>query len=51
MNSITQNKRYCPHEIKTKVRSVKLYRETCEICTESLPRGRGKGAILSIYRY
>lgn len=31
MNSIAQNKRYCPHEIKTKVSSVKLYRETKDI--------------------
>ena len=31
MNSITQNKRYCPHEIKTKVSAVKLYRETKDI--------------------
>lgn len=31
MNSITQNKRYCPHEIKTKEYSVKLYRETKDI--------------------
>ena len=31
MNSITQNKRYCPHEITTKVYSVKLYRETRDI--------------------
>lgn len=28
MNSITQNKRYCPHEITTKINSVKVYRET-----------------------
>ena len=28
MNSITQNKRYLPHEITTKVNSVKLYRQT-----------------------
>ena len=31
MNSIAQNKRYCPHKIKTKVSSVKLYRETKDI--------------------
>ena len=31
MNSITQNKRYCPHEITTKINSVKLYRETRDI--------------------
>ena len=31
MNSITQNKRYCPHEITTKINSVKLYRETKDI--------------------
>ena len=31
MNSITQNKRYCPHEITTKIYSVKLYRETKDI--------------------
>lgn len=31
MNSVTQNKRYCPHEVTTKVNSVKLYRETKDI--------------------
>ena len=31
MNSITQNKRYCPHEITTKIKSVKLYRQTKDI--------------------
>lgn len=31
MNSITHNKRYCPHEITTKEYSVKLYRETRDI--------------------
>ena len=31
MNSITQNKRYCPHEISTKEYSVKLYRQTKDI--------------------
>ncbi len=31
MNSITQNKRYCPHEITTKINSVKLYRQTKDI--------------------
>ena len=31
MNSITQNKRYCPHEITTKINTVKLYRETRDI--------------------
>ena len=31
MNSITQNKRYCPHEITTKEHSVKLYRQTKDI--------------------
>ena len=31
MNSITQKKRYCPHEITTKINSVKLYRETRDI--------------------
>lgn len=31
MNSITQNKRYCPHEITTKEYSVKLYRQTKDI--------------------
>jgi len=31
MNIITQNKRYCPHEITTKINSVKLYRETNDI--------------------
>jgi len=31
MNSITQNKRYCPHEITTKEYSVKLYRETKDV--------------------
>ena len=31
MNSITHNKRYCPHEITTKIYSVKLYRETKDI--------------------
>jgi len=31
MNSVTQNKRYCPHEVTTKVNSVKLYRETRDI--------------------
>lgn len=31
MNSITHNKRYCPHEITTKIYSVKLYRQTKDI--------------------
>ena len=31
MNSITHNKRYCPHETTTKVYSVKLYRQTKDI--------------------
>ena len=31
MNSITQKKRYCPHEITTKINSAKLYRETRDI--------------------
>lgn len=31
MNSITQNKRYCPHEITTKVYAVRLYRQTKDI--------------------
>lgn len=31
MSSITRNKRYCPHEITTKINSVKLYRETKDI--------------------
>ena len=31
MSSITQNKRYLPHEITTKVNSVKLYRQTKDI--------------------
>ena len=31
MNSITHNKRYCPHEISTKVHAVKLYRDTKDI--------------------
>lgn len=31
MNSITQNKRYLPHEITTKINSVKLYRQTKDI--------------------
>ena len=31
MNSITQNKRYLPHEISTKVQSVRLYRQTKDI--------------------
>ena len=31
MNSITQNKRYLPHEITTKENSVKLYRQTKDI--------------------
>ena len=31
MNSITQNKRYLPHEISTKINSVKLYRQTKDI--------------------
>ena len=31
MSSITQNKRYLPHEITTKVQAVKLYRQTKDI--------------------
>lgn len=31
MNIITQNKRYCPHEITTKVHSVERYRKTGDI--------------------
>lgn len=31
MNSITHNKRYLPHELSTKINSVKLYRQTSDI--------------------
>ncbi len=31
MNSITQNKRYLPHEFTTKINSVTSYRETKDI--------------------
>ena len=31
MNSITQNKRYCPHQLKTRIYAVKLYRRTKDI--------------------
>lgn len=31
MTSITQNKRYCPHEITTKLHSVAVYRQTRDI--------------------
>ena len=31
MGIVTQNKRYLPHEITTKVQSVKLYRQTKDI--------------------
>ena len=31
MNSIAQNKRYCPHQITTREHSVKLYRQTKDI--------------------
>ena len=31
MKSITQNKRYLPHEMSTKINSVKLYRQTGDI--------------------
>ncbi len=31
MNSITQNKRYCPHQITTKVHAVEMYRKTRDI--------------------
>ena len=31
MKSITQNKRYCPHEITTKLNSVNLYRLTKDL--------------------
>ena len=31
MDSITQNKRYLPHENSTKINSVKLYRQTKDI--------------------
>ena len=31
MKSITQNKRYCTHEITTKIYSVSLYRQTRDI--------------------
>ena len=31
MESITQNKRYCPHEITTKLHSVETYRKTGDI--------------------
>ena len=31
MNSITQNKRYCPHQLKTRIYAVKLYRQTRDI--------------------
>ena len=31
MGSITQNKRYCPHEITTKVHAVEMYRQTGDV--------------------
>lgn len=31
MNNITQNKRYCPHQITTRIYAVKLYRQTKDI--------------------
>lgn len=31
MNSITQNKRYCPHQLSTRIYAVKLYRQTRDI--------------------
>ena len=31
MNSITQNKRYCPHQLSTRIYAVKLYRQTKDI--------------------
>ena len=31
MKSITQNKRYCPHQIETRIYAVKLYRQTKDI--------------------
>lgn len=31
MNSITQNKRYCPHQLSTRIHAVKLYRQTRDI--------------------
>jgi len=31
MKSITQNKRYLPHEMSTKINSVKLYRQTGDV--------------------
>lgn len=31
MESITHNKRYCPHEITTKIKSVELYRQTKDV--------------------
>ena len=31
MNSITQNKRYCPHLFETKLHSVEVYRQTKDI--------------------
>ena len=31
MNSIAQNKRYCPHQMTTKVGSINLYRYTHDI--------------------
>lgn len=31
MKSITQNKRYCPHQIETRIYSVKLYRQTKDL--------------------
>ena len=31
MNSITQNKRYCPHQLSTRIYAVKLYHQTGDI--------------------
>ncbi len=31
MNSITQNKRYCPHQLKTRIYAVKLYRKSKDL--------------------
>lgn len=31
MNSITQNKRYCPHQLSTRIYAVKVYRQTKDI--------------------
>lgn len=31
MKSIAQNKRYCPHEVTTRIKSVELYRKTSDV--------------------